>query len=123
MINYSLKKSEVEGGEDIILKEGEVHEFTMSQVNSNLVELNKAERELSSQIELENAKMTNVENHHEIVKELEDEKMNAVAVFYSAKLMRDACQKKLEQVIAMKEELAKDLEQIKEQTGAVLPGV
>jgi hypothetical protein len=117
MITYSVKKSEVEGQEDLIVKAGHSHEFKMSDVQTHMLQLVKNVTSLKSQIELEAAKMKNVSDHHEIVSTLSPEQMVAVSLYLQAKTMHAQCESKLKEIEALQVEYSSELEEIKAQTG------
>lgn len=121
MITYSIKPASEEGGEDVIVKTGQSHEFKMSEVKAHLDKLAKFEKELEAQVKLEEAKMINVYDHHDTVHNLTDEQMNAVSVYYAAKTLKKTCEDKLKEVIKAKTEYYDEIKDIEAQTGKGLP--
>ena len=120
MISYTIKPQENEGEEAVIVKTGQTHEFKMSEVKAHLDKIEKAKKELSAQIELEAAKMANVEEHHPFVKEFEGERLAAVAIYAETKTRHKVCSEKLEQIEKVEAETLADLEEVKTQTGLAL---
>lgn len=117
MITYT--KHEVDG-KVTIEKTGHSHSFSMDEVKDHMAKLDKMEKELLAQKELEEAKMTNVETNHEIVKTLTDEQFAACGIYARAKEIHTACVQKLEQVEECRKEYAEELKAIEEQTGVTL---
>lgn len=117
MITYTKHE---EDGKVILTKTGHSHTFTMDEVREHLAKLDKMEKELTSQKELEEAKMQNVEANHEIVKTLTDEQFAACGIYARAKEIHIACVQKLEQIAEARKEYAEDLKAIEEQTGEKL---
>lgn len=123
MITYSIKPATEEGGEDVIVKTGQDHEFKMSDVKAHMEKLDKLQRELEGQIKLEEAKMVNVFDRHDAVHNLTDEQMNAISVYYEAKKLKTKCEAKLKEVEEAKIEYQDELVEIKDQIGVTLEGV
>ena len=117
MITYTKQE---EDGKVVITKTGHSITFTMDDIRAHLAKLDKIEKELTSQKELEEAKMTNVETNHEMVKTLTDEQFVACGIYARAKEIHTACIQKLEQVAEARKEYAEDLKAIEEQTGEKL---
>jgi len=117
MISYTLKKAEQEGQEDLIVKVGQSHEFKMSDVKTHMIQLDKNVTSLKSQIELESAKMTNIEQHHPEVLDLSDEKLVAVSLFMQAKTAVKQYSDKLVEIEALQKEYGEELKEIESQTG------
>ena len=53
-----------------IEKIGLVSTFTLNEVERHRTELSTLQRELEAQINLDNAKMTNIEEHHAFIKDM-----------------------------------------------------
>ena len=95
MITYTKHE---EDGKVILPKQGiRIRSPWMKSVNT-LQKLDKMEKELTSQKELEEAKMQNVEANHEIVKTLTDEQFAACGIYARAKEIHGMCAEKLEQI-------------------------
>jgi len=116
MVKYKVLESEKEN-EVLIEKSGSTHQFTVEAVKKHMAELDRIEKELTAQIELEEAKMKNVETHHEIVQQLDDLRLTAIAVYAQSKGVKDKCEKKLKEVKEAKAEYHEEIEEIKKQTG------
>jgi len=117
MITYTKHEEE---GKVVITKTGHSHSFTLDEVRDHIAKLDKLETELKAQKALEEAKMTNVETNHEIVKTLTDEQFAACGIYARAKEIHIACVQKLEQVDEARKEYAEELKAIEEQTGEKL---
>lgn len=114
MIKYKI----VEEGEDVLIeKSGHTLEFTASSVKQNEKKFEKEITQLNAQLMLEEAKMINVTNNHEFVKDLTDEQKHTVHLYWEASLLAKQC---LEAINARKEALAEYEEvrkEVKKQTG------
>lgn len=120
MITYSVKKAEKEGEEDSIVKTGHEHEFKMSAVGANLVQLEKDQKEVDAQIVLEEATMTNIREHNPFLADLTDEQIHACSMFYASKTLAEVCKRKkalIDEYITTEKEAAVEIEK---QTGVKL---
>lgn len=117
MTTYTLKKEE--GKEDVVVKTGHSAEFTMSAVDKHMLDLAKLEKELTAQIELDGAKMTNVEENHPLVKDLKEVELIAVALYAQAWAQKKQCELKLKEVTEQQAEYKEEIVEIKKQTGIV----
>lgn len=117
MITYTKKEQD---GKVIIVKSGHEHEFTMEEIRSHLAKLDKLEKELTAQVSLEESKMKNVEESHEIVKTLTDVQLVACSIYDKAKEIKAKCESKLAEIAEARKEYAEDIEEIKKQTGVEL---
>lgn len=121
MIVYTVKKTEVEGEEDMVVKVGQTHEFKMSSVQAHMTKLEKGVTQNKAQIALEAAKMGNVSSFHPIVSTLTMEQMVAVSVYAQAKATKEQCEKQLAEIETLQAEYKAEIEEIKKQTGLELP--
>lgn len=98
-----------------IEKTGHKIRFTLNEFD-NVEERNKkTKKEVEKQLEVERAKMANIEHHHDFVLDMKDEDMFAVFMYYQAKQMVKIGEEKLSEFVKHEEENAKELEEIKRQ--------
>lgn len=114
---YKLVENKENPEDQMIEKSGFTHEFTVSGVQTSYAQIEKAKRELAAQKELEEAKMTNISEHHPKVLELSEEERNAVYLYHQAFVTAKACDMKMEEVKSAEDETNQALIDIEEQTG------
>lgn len=114
--NYTIEKG-ADGEENFIHTSGKPYKFKMSDVTVHLTELLRGQKECKAQVALENAKMTNILEHNPIIKDLSDEQLHAIHLYFSTKVMRDQFQNRLDQIEAQIAEYTEDVAEIKRQTG------
>lgn len=120
MITYQIKKATEEGQEDIIVKTGHEVEFKMSDVRTHMERIDKLEKEMKAQVELEQAKIENVKSLHAKVAELSPTEIVGAEIVAQASGIIAKCEAKLKEVETVKAEYAKELVDLKEQTGLEL---
>jgi len=92
-------------------------DFTVESINEHLKYLVNKKKELTAQMDLEKAKMTNyVENHPYIFNHTPEER-NAIALYDRAETLYKVCEEGLESVNKQFAEYAVELDEIKKQTG------
>lgn len=97
-ITYKIKEFNKEDPlASIVEKSGHVVEFQMVGVNAHKDQMNKLILEITSQKELEDAKMKNIEEHHEFVQKLSDFELATAAMYWQSKQTSVACAEKLTQ--------------------------
>ncbi len=123
MPQYKLKEIDGEDKIDQVIEKSDFsHEFTVRSILEHKKYLEKNIKELTSQRDLEVAKMTNYTENHPYILELDDEKQNAVTLYRTSKLLHEQCVEKLAEL----DEVVKEYDQvgldIKEQTGLDIYG-
>lgn len=118
-ISYKLKQLNPEDPMDsTIEKTGHVVEFSMTAVNANKKTVEKTIKELQGQKDLEDAKMKNIEEHHEFVQNMTEFELATASMYYDARVMSKACAEKLVELIEQTKkddaEVAEILKQIPE---------
>ena len=82
----------------VIQRSNLTNEFTLEDIETHQVELDRLEKELTAQIKLSTAVVGNVERNHPFVSKMSDEALNAAAYLAETKnILRDA-EKKLKEV-------------------------
>lgn len=89
----------------IIEKRGAVLNFTMNDLEANLEKLRKMEKELSGNLELQEAKRLNYEHHHPVILTLSEEDQYAIFLYYEARALINSSSNKLAEV---REQIEKD---------------
>jgi hypothetical protein len=85
MIEYVVKTpNEEDPAGTVVEKHGDVVSFSFRSIAENTALLNKRKRELEATIELNGAKMKNVEDHHPFVKEFTGEQKAAAYLYAMA---------------------------------------
>lgn len=114
---YKLIENKENPEDQMIEKSGFTHEFTVTGVQTSYAQIEKAKRELKAQKELEEAKMSNIADHHPYVLELDEEKRNAVYLYHQAFATAKAVEMKMAEVEDAEAETNQALADIEEQTG------
>lgn len=121
LTTYRLKKlNEEDPMDSVIEKTGHIVEFTMTQVNNNKKVVEKTLRELEGQKEHEEAKMKNIEEHHEFVQKMTDFELATAAMYYDAKVMAKACAEKWTELTEQAKKDDAEVEEILRQVPEVL---
>jgi len=95
---YKLLKSEGDVIDYVIEKSGLKSEFTIRDINSNLARMEKITKELTAQLELEKAKMENIEHFHPFLKDLSAEDLHTAWLYQEAKEYADQIPPKLKEI-------------------------
>lgn len=111
-ITYTITKLNPEDPMDsTIEKTGHVVEFSMTAVNAHKKTVEKTIRELEGQKAHEDAKLKNIEEHHEFVQKMTEFELATAAMYYDARVMSKACAEKLVELI---EQTKKDDAEVEE---------
>lgn len=117
MITYSIKKSEVEGQEDLIEKVGGTSTFLASDVNKNLAAIAKAIKECHAKVELEKARQANIETFHPGILEIPEEERCAIALYESGRGSIKQFEEKMKELEEILAEYTEESQEIFKQTG------
>lgn len=101
--------------ERIIEKRGQVIEFTLHDVEQDLLKLDKLRTEMKAQLDHENAKVVNIEHFHPFVKEMSEQDLSTAHLYYEAKAKSKLFSAKLEEVEEAYNEESAEVEEIKKQ--------
>lgn len=115
--SYKLIPASEEGKEGNIMKTGGEVELVPSDIRGYVANFMKQMKELKSQMDYEQARITNVTQHHAFVEGLSGVELTAAAIFAQAKANLEACEAKLSQLMKQKEKDIKEFELIEQQTG------
>lgn len=109
--------------ESKLVKRGVDVEFTMQQMDDHTTQALSTLDQWRGQLNLEDAKMKNVEEHHPdaitLVKDLDPVKQNAIHIWLKAKEIIDMVAPRRDELEQRLEEHKAELEEIKKQTGWV----
>lgn len=117
MITYSIKKSEIEGGEDLIEKVGGTSTFKASDVNANLAAIAKQIQECFAKVELEKARLANIEHYHADILEVPEEKRCAIALYETCRGTIKQFSDRMKELEDFLEEYTEESKEILKQTG------
>ena len=96
-------------------------EFTFSQVEGDILRLDKTAKELTAQRDLNSAKMENVSKNHEIVNTLTEEQLVACYIYQDAKAIFTASDKKIKEIEEASLGLISEKEEILRQIPELVP--
>lgn len=97
--DFKIKKSNKEYKKSIIERHNLTNEFTLEDIETHEVELDKNERELVAQIRVTNAVLANVERNHPVISKMSDESLSVASYLFEA---RQTLQKSEAQLKAVK---------------------
>lgn len=95
------------------------NEFTLADIDSHLVELDKMERELTAQIRVSNAAKENVERNHPYVAKMSDEQLSAAHYMAETKEIIQKSERKLKDVKATKKKYREVVDVVMDKFGFV----
>lgn len=121
-VTYKIvEKNEEDPLKDKIIKKGIEVEFTMQELDDYTHAALTRLDEFRGQLNLEDAKMKNVEENHEdaisLVRGLDPVKQNAIRIWLNSKNMVDTLAPKRDELEKMFEEHKAEIEEVKKQTG------
>lgn len=120
-ITYEIvEKNEESPLLDKIVKKGIEVEFTMQELDDYTMAALSRLDEFRGQLNLEDAKMKNVEENHDdaiaLVRELDPVKQNAIRIWLNSKNMVDTLAPKRDELEKLFEEHKAEIEEVKKQT-------
>lgn len=109
MIEYKLKPIEIVTDDittmelpsvekRVIVKSGDVVEFTMEQLDENIKLLERYEVEMVAKIENCAAKLENIEHYHEWIKKMKEDRIFTCWLYWESKKIIKELEPKLEEV-------------------------
>lgn len=112
---YELKEPNDDPLQAKLLKKGVVVEFTLGEIINEERQCEKAVKELTAKVDLEKAKMVNIEHHHPFVQTMTMEQLFTAHMYYESRAFVDGLPEKIEvmkkQLAESKVESAKIIEQ------------
>jgi hypothetical protein len=118
-LTFTIKDFDKEGGNPTVEKTGHVQTFRLSDVEADLAKIAKVRTEVTAQLQLEEAKMKNVEHFHEIVTQLSPESIAAIKIYADCLRMKEACEKKLVEIDEAERQYNEEIAEFTAQTGFV----
>lgn len=127
MIEYNIKPIELkadsvdelqipDANDRVIVKSGDVVEFTMRELEDNIAKLRKFELDVQAKIDNDKAKIENIEHFNPWLKKMTEEKKHACYLYFISFLALKEFEPKLKEVkdqlaldIAEREEIIKQL--------------
>lgn len=116
---YKIKENEptVEGEESqvVIERHGGVQEFTMEAIAEHVKRLETVKKEIDAKLEVDNAKLANIEVNHPFVKEMSDLDMSTIHLYMSIKEEMFPYAEKGKEVVDQLAQYEEDVAEIKKQ--------
>lgn len=109
MITYRIKEDNEDPLLKVIEKTGQSYTFTLADVTAAKKYNDKQEREIRGQLEIEKAKMVNIENNHPEVAQMEGVKLVAAKIYQESKEYVEKAEKKLQEFAEAKGNMMTDL--------------
>ncbi len=115
MIEYKIKSRSESPEDTIIEKTGDSVSFSIGQIMANEAELEKLRRQLQAQVDIEAAKMSNIEEHHPFVLTMSEQDMFTAHMYQGAKSIVLVGKDKIKQIEDALKSSAEEREEIKRQ--------
>lgn len=115
MITYKIKSQSKDN--TILVKEGSVVEFDTNSVKVNLDQLQKMIKELTAQISLEDAKISNYVHYYPAILKRSVEEINAIALYQKSAELKANSELKLKECKKALKRFNQEKKLILEQTG------
>ena len=125
-MQYKLKKLDLKAdkvedvkiptaNERVIEMHGQIVELTLQGIADTQLEREKKVKELFAKKLLEEKKMSNIEQFHPFVKDMSDEDLHTVWMYYESKALVSSCTTEGEKIQGWIDSDAKEVEEIKKQ--------
>lgn len=108
-MQFKIIKKEANNRDDVIEQIGHSSFFTMREVDENSTHHKKLRTELNAKKDYETVKIENIEEHHPFVKEMSEQDLFTVHMYFEAKEAVKACGVKLVELDKAESDLAEDL--------------
>jgi len=115
MITYKIKSQSKDNV--VLVKEGAVTEFDVNSVKTNLIQLEKMIKELTAQISLEDAKISNYVHFYPAILKRSTEEINAIALYQRSAELKANSEIKLKECKKALKRFNQEKKLILEQTG------
>lgn len=117
MITYKIKENNENIKKAIIVKTGHEVEFTLERAEYNQVDLLKMKKEVEATLNHHSLVVDNVLEHNPFIKDLTDEQVHAVNMFYESNSVKKQCVEKLSEIDEVLVSSAMEIAEIKKQLG------
>lgn len=97
-LKYAVSEKNADPKQAVIEKSGHVIHFTIAEIEQNDADLEKSRKEVAAKKNYEEARITNVTEHHPKILELTGEELMAAYIYQEAKSMVKACDDKLAEI-------------------------
>lgn len=114
-LTYKIVDKKESLNDCLIEKTGHIITFTLNDVSVNTTYLEKSKSELKGQIEIESAKMANIQSNHPEISDYTDEQLSMCHTYWEAKKMSAICTMKLEEVEKQLDADEKEVSEIRRQ--------
>lgn len=115
-IKYTIKETALDQNDSLIVKTGGEVEFSMRNINNDVVYLEKSRKELVAQIGLEEAKKVNVLGTHPHIEQMSEEDRVACYLYQQAFAFCKVAKGKLEEIEKQLKDYADEKAEIIKQT-------
>lgn len=114
-MKYKIKESNEDPRDTVIEKTGHKIHFTMREVEKTQA-VNKTNRQnIEAKCKVEKAKIINIEENHAFVKDMSEQDLHTVYMYFEAKKIVEMAEAKLKEFDEQEKELNKELDAIKKQ--------
>lgn len=114
---YKVISEHSDPSQTLIEKGGITAQFTLADLESEQKQFQKMIDEFRSKRSFEDAKVQNIEHFHPFVLDFDDEKRSTIFLYQEAKVTRDACDRRIEQIDAELQESLKETEKVRKALG------
>lgn len=97
-MDYKIKEASENPRESVIEMTGKPIEFSLYEMEGNLARLEKNEKEMAATIELNAAKMDNIERNHPFVKDMSEQDLFTAHMYQEAKAIVKVGTDKLKEI-------------------------
>lgn len=120
---YSVIEEKDDFKDSVIEKSNVTVKFTLNQIEADKVRVEKMKKELESNLTLRQAEMTNLEAHHEYVKDVSSGdvfRAQIIAFYFEKKSEVEKMKTKLAEIEKVFTEYAEEVKEIEAQIGKVV---
>src|ERR1035437_3297485 len=120
MIEYKVKETAIDAKDSLIEKTGGTVEFTINNIDSDVIYLEKSKKELVAQSALEEAKKSNVLRTHPHIEQMSEEDRVACYLYQQSYAFTKVAVGKIAEIEKQLADYAEEKAEILKQTGIVL---
>lgn len=95
--------------------------FTLRDIETQIEYWNKKIKEMKAQVEVEKAKITNIEQFHAFVKDFDDKQLHAIGMYNDSKKIVNAFEPKIAEIEKAVQESEAEMKDITEKLGFAVP--
>lgn len=116
---YKVIEAKDDFRESVIEKNNITSKFSIYEIENEINALDKYLKEFKGNLDLQNAKAANIEEHHPFVKEFTPEQLFTLNMYFEARAAIEAYKAKSNEFEAQKKEREAELEEIYKQLGFI----